>query len=238
MDPQYILTLILRMKILKELNILVTSDVRLSSFLIFNQDKDKNNWIVCNLPFLTPRTNQISKKFLLHYARNISEISYISCSSGYSELGNVCLITELVEISQDQTLFITYQVDFLPSGSIVGLRTLDFQYTNTSYSLQYDIKPLFYGGAVITSWRVENNNIKKRNVNTRALTEVVPVVNPNYQGGSNLPVRAHACESPEPAQPPAAAPAAAPAPAPAAAPPASPALAPAAVTSADIVCCL
>ncbi|CAG8849020.1 21215_t:CDS:2, partial [Gigaspora margarita] len=112
--------------------------------------------------FLTPLTHQISEKFLLHYARNVSEISYISCSTSYSELGNVCLITELVEKFQDSAFFITYKIDFLSSGSIVGINAQFSQFIYTNSSTQFDIQPLFYGGAVVTSWNVYKHNNNKR----------------------------------------------------------------------------
>ncbi|KAF0546081.1 hypothetical protein F8M41_001622 [Gigaspora margarita] len=120
--------------------------------------------------FLTPLNHQISEKYLLHYARNVSEISYISCSTSYSEHGNVCLITELVESFQNSKLFITYQIDFLSSGSIVGIHAQFPQLMNTNYSTQFDIQPLFYGGAVLTSW-----NVKKDNINKRALHPIPPL---------------------------------------------------------------
>ncbi|RIB26880.1 hypothetical protein C2G38_2162156 [Gigaspora rosea] len=134
--------------------------------------------------FLTPLTHQISKKFLLHYARNVSEISYISCSSSYSEIVNVCLITELHVVENFQnSLFITYQVDFLSSGSVVGVHALYFQFMHANYSSQYDIQPLFYGGAVITSWSVVNSNIIKRddaapaavNSNDKEICNLTPI---------------------------------------------------------------
>ncbi|CAG8771686.1 28857_t:CDS:2 [Gigaspora margarita] len=131
--------------------------------------------------FLTPLNRQISKKFLLHYARNVSEISYISCSSSYSEIGNVCLITELVEKFQNNSLFITYQVDFLSSGSIVEVHALYFQFMYTNYSVRYDTQPLFYGGAVITSWSIKDNIIKKIDISDTNSTEP-KAINVNDQG--------------------------------------------------------
>ncbi|KAF0521127.1 hypothetical protein F8M41_015918 [Gigaspora margarita] len=137
--------------------------------------------------FLTPLTHQISKKFLLHYARNVSEISYISCSPSYNEIGNVCLITELVENFQNNSLFITYQVDFLSSGSVVEVHALYFQLMYTNYSVQYDCQPLFYGGVVITSWNVKNNIIK-RDINSRVSTSTPSATNVNNYGGDVAPI--------------------------------------------------
>ncbi|KAF0561758.1 hypothetical protein F8M41_019378 [Gigaspora margarita] len=171
-------------KTVENSNIVTMSDVHLSSFIISSQDIGTVNWIVCNLPqdessildylaydtfvlsdnsslsfifpttdgiygfittelsyeinsilnvpvpivsiyymSLTPLTHQISKKFLLHYARN---------------------------------------VDFLSSGSVIGVHALYFQLMYTNYSVQYNCQSLFYGGAVITSWSVEDNIIKKK----------------------------------------------------------------------------
>ncbi|CAG8784990.1 18010_t:CDS:1, partial [Racocetra fulgida] len=143
--------------------------------------------------FLTPMTHQISKKFLLHYARNVSEISYISCSLSYGELGNVCLITEIAERSHNNSLSITYQVDFLSSGSVIRLQPLYFQTMITNdrnYILQSDIKPLFYGGSIVTNWAVDinndttnsNNDTTNINGNTTNSNDYTAPINVNSQG--------------------------------------------------------
>ncbi|KAF0412046.1 hypothetical protein F8M41_008018 [Gigaspora margarita] len=195
-------------------NISVIPNIRLSSFLVYNQENKVINWISFNLPqdnsnidtiingsfvlsdnsslrsvfpiidgsygfitaevlydkknilnvsepnlfiyykFLIPVTRQISEKFLIHYARNTSEMFYISCSPSYSEFGNVCMMTDLVESFQNYSLFLTYQIDFLSSGSVIKLQSPYIQkvYTglNSYNRSQFDIKPLFYdqGGLV------------------------------------------------------------------------------------------
>ncbi|CAG8558322.1 10975_t:CDS:2, partial [Racocetra persica] len=105
--------------------------------------------------FLVPTTHKISEKFLLYYARNVDTILYVSCSSSYSVDGNVCMITALIEKSQNISMIVTYQIDFLSSGSIIGLKQRYLQKVNitTNYINSYfNIKPLFYGGSIVTSW--------------------------------------------------------------------------------------
>ncbi|CAG8719843.1 4211_t:CDS:1, partial [Scutellospora calospora] len=100
--------------------------------------------------FLNPITREISEKSLLYQARNVS-ISFISCSSNYSEYGNVCMITELTETFGDKSkLYMTYQIDFLSSGSVIEFKTVHNS-TNSDIPNFY-ILPSFYGGSIVTSW--------------------------------------------------------------------------------------
>ncbi|RIB15442.1 hypothetical protein C2G38_1580518 [Gigaspora rosea] len=234
-------------------NIGVIPNIRLSSFLVYNQENHVINWISCNLPqdnsnidtiingtfvlpgnsslrsvfpivdgsygfiteevlydnknilnvskpnlfiyykFLDPVTRQISEKFLIHYARNTSEMFYISCSPSYSQFGNVCMMTNLVESFQNYLLFITYQIDFLSSGSVIKLQSPYLQkvYTglNSYNRSQFDIKPLFYGGSIVTSWIVENNNTNNGTIKKRATTTSAAAIIYNDHGGETAPSR-------------------------------------------------
>ncbi|CAG8442811.1 442_t:CDS:2 [Cetraspora pellucida] len=128
--------------------------------------------------FLFPTTHQISENFLLYYARNISNMLYISCSSSYSENGNVCMMTNLVENVQNNSLFVTYQIDFLSSGAVIRLQSHSIQLVNTYDSSVFDINPLFYGGSIVTSWIVENNNTD--NVPPTVLVNANDVIRPLF----------------------------------------------------------
>ncbi|CAG8799190.1 1401_t:CDS:10, partial [Cetraspora pellucida] len=103
--------------------------------------------------FLSSTTHKVSENFLLYFARNISSILYVSCSPSYSEDGNTCMISTPVEKSQSGSTIITYQIDFLSSGSVVNLQSRYKQFLNSSNGqLYFNIKQLFYGGSIITSW--------------------------------------------------------------------------------------
>ncbi|CAG8736259.1 34530_t:CDS:2, partial [Gigaspora margarita] len=96
--------------------------------------------------FLSFSTNNISEKFLLHSANNVTNLVYISCSPSHTENGNTCMVT-LNEVFRS-LIFTTYQIDFLSSGSVVKS---NIRYMNI-YREAYHILPLFYGGSIITCW--------------------------------------------------------------------------------------
>ncbi|CAG8687316.1 12261_t:CDS:2, partial [Cetraspora pellucida] len=103
--------------------------------------------------FLSSTTHKVSEKFLLYFARNISSILYVSCSPSYSEDGNTCMISTPVEESQSGSTIITYQIDFLSSGSVVNLQSRYKQFLNFSDGqIYFNINQLFYGGSIVTSW--------------------------------------------------------------------------------------
>ncbi|CAG8607050.1 9296_t:CDS:2 [Gigaspora margarita] len=74
-----------------------------------------------------------------------------SCSSEY---GNVCVLTESTKKFANYTLFTTYQINFLSSGSVINFQTLNNSTINNTINtdLQFKIQPSFYGGSIITSW--------------------------------------------------------------------------------------
>ncbi|CAG8513611.1 4925_t:CDS:2, partial [Dentiscutata heterogama] len=100
--------------------------------------------------YLNSKTSKISENSLLYHARNVSEISNISCSSDYSEYGNVCMITEPTEKFANYTLFMIYQINFLSSGSVIKFTTIKNNTNNND--LYFDIHPSFFGGSIVTSW--------------------------------------------------------------------------------------
>ncbi|CAG8748116.1 9515_t:CDS:2, partial [Dentiscutata erythropus] len=100
--------------------------------------------------YLNTKTSKISENSLLYHARNVSEISNISCSSDYSEYGNVCMITEPTEKFANSTLFMIYQINFLSSGSVIKFTTI--KNTTNNNDLYFDIHPSFFGGSIVTSW--------------------------------------------------------------------------------------
>ncbi|CAG8810751.1 10987_t:CDS:2, partial [Gigaspora margarita] len=72
----------------------------------------------------------------------------------YSEYGNVCVLTESTKKFDNYTLFTTYQINFLSSGSVIKFTTLNISTINNTIKtdLQFKIQPSFYGGTIITSW--------------------------------------------------------------------------------------
>lgn len=105
---------------------------------------------------LNPITRQISENSLLYHALDVSRISDVSCSSDYSEYGNVCVLTESTEKFDNYTLFTTYQINFLSSGSAIKFQTLNISTINSTINtdLQFNIQPSFYGGSIVTSWNL------------------------------------------------------------------------------------
>ncbi|CAG8828100.1 22487_t:CDS:2, partial [Gigaspora margarita] len=103
---------------------------------------------------LNPITRQISENSLLYHAQDVSRIYDTSCSSDYSESGNVCVFTESTKKYANYTLFTTYQINFLSSGSVIKFQTLNISTINNTKNtkVQFNIKPSFYGGSIVTSW--------------------------------------------------------------------------------------
>ncbi|CAG8491957.1 1766_t:CDS:2, partial [Gigaspora rosea] len=102
--------------------------------------------------YLYPISGKLSKRSLIYHARNISEISNVSCSSDYSENGNVCTITEPTVTFGNNTLFTTYRINFLSSGSVIEFKHIKNNTYNNNYDIEFDIYPSFFGGSIITSW--------------------------------------------------------------------------------------
>ncbi|RIB15758.1 hypothetical protein C2G38_2143418 [Gigaspora rosea] len=102
--------------------------------------------------YLYPISGKLSKRSLIYHARNISEISNVSCSSDYSENGNVCIITEPTVTFGNNTLFTTYRINFLSSGSVIEFKHIKNNTYNNNYDIEFDIYPSFFGGSIITSW--------------------------------------------------------------------------------------
>ncbi|CAG8597325.1 6139_t:CDS:2 [Cetraspora pellucida] len=111
--------------------------------------------LLINYTYLNPITPKISEGSVLYHARNNSEIANISCSSEYSEHGNVCVFTEQTTKDANSSQFTTYQINFLSSGSVIKFKPIDISSVNTS---QFDIKPSFFGGYIVTNWESEPNS--------------------------------------------------------------------------------
>ncbi|KAF0492177.1 hypothetical protein F8M41_021794 [Gigaspora margarita] len=101
---------------------------------------------------LYPILGKFSEKSLIYHARNISEISNVSCAPDYSEYGNVCIITEPIINFGNYTLFTTYHIKFLSSGSVIEFKYIKNNTYNNNYDLQLDIHPSFFGGSIVTSY--------------------------------------------------------------------------------------
>ncbi|CAG8559876.1 23856_t:CDS:2 [Dentiscutata erythropus] len=102
--------------------------------------------IYLHYSLLSLSTLSISEKFLLYSAKNVNNIVFISCSSSYSEDGNICMMT--LDENFTKQIITTYQIVFLSSGSVTKL---NIRYININIESYY-ILPLFYGGSIITSW--------------------------------------------------------------------------------------
>ncbi|CAG8645007.1 11606_t:CDS:2, partial [Racocetra fulgida] len=62
-------------------------------------------------------------------------------------------MTAKVENNLNYSTIITYQIDFLSSGSVMNLQPRYKQYLNTTDGdMNFEIMHLFYGGSIITSW--------------------------------------------------------------------------------------
>ncbi|KAF0547902.1 hypothetical protein F8M41_000254 [Gigaspora margarita] len=128
----------------------VTSEV---SFDVYNLLNTSIPTIYLHYNFLSFSTFNISEKFLLYSAKYVNNLIYISCSSSYSEDGNVCIMT--LGENFTKSIVTTYQIDFLSSGSVIKL---NIRYMNINLESYY-ILPLFYGGSIITSWTNDENKI-------------------------------------------------------------------------------
>ncbi|KAF0411875.1 hypothetical protein F8M41_008142 [Gigaspora margarita] len=163
-------------------NLDLVMDTRLSSFLFcyvnYTLTNPSVHWITYNLlqlrvlnvyainndrvmtnvfiyyKSLNPITRQISENSLLYHAQDVIRISNVSCSSDYSEYGNVCVLTESTKKFDNYTLFKTYQINFLSSGSAIKFQTLNISTINNTINtdLQFKIQPSFYGSSIVTSW--------------------------------------------------------------------------------------
>ncbi|CAG8588593.1 17076_t:CDS:10 [Cetraspora pellucida] len=124
--------------IIKEQENVIISNKRVTNLLI-------------NYKSLNPITPKISEGSVLYHARNDSEIANISCSSDYSEHGNVCVFTEQTEVG-NYSQFTTYQINFLSSGSVIKFKLINISSVLKPYTLLFDIKPSFFGGYIVTNW--------------------------------------------------------------------------------------
>ncbi|RIB13097.1 hypothetical protein C2G38_2198809 [Gigaspora rosea] len=130
----------------------VTSKV---SFDVYNLLNTSIPTIHLHYSFLSFPTLNISEKFLLYSMKYVNNLIYISCSSSYSEDGNVCMMT--LGENFTKSIVTTYQIDFLSSGSVIKL---NMRYTNINLESYY-ILPLFYGGSIITSWINEEKQLSE-----------------------------------------------------------------------------
>ncbi|CAG8492492.1 22700_t:CDS:2 [Gigaspora margarita] len=158
----------------------VTSEV---SFDVYNLLNTSIPTIYLHYNFLSFSTFNISEKFLLYSAKYVNNLIYISCSSSYSEDGNVCIMT--LGETFTKSIVTTYQIDFLSSGSVIKL---NIRYMNINLESYY-ILPLFYGGSIITSWTNDENKITgyigEGNFSNLS-GHIIPLNSNEYEWGLNL----------------------------------------------------
>ncbi|CAG8702207.1 28686_t:CDS:10, partial [Dentiscutata erythropus] len=144
-------------------------DTRLYSFLIYSQSHSNVvSWTLYNLQkqdnigVIASNSFNLSDFSTLEYVFPIVDGSYgfvisdTTTNSITDELpnsGNTCMMTTEVDVNNIGSTIITYQIDFLSSGSVVNLQSRYKQFLSTSDGqIDFNIKQLFYGGSIITSW--------------------------------------------------------------------------------------
>ncbi|CAG8627270.1 14285_t:CDS:2, partial [Gigaspora rosea] len=106
---------------------------------------------------LNPITRQISENSLLYYAQDVIRISNVSCSSDYSEYGNVCVLTESTKKFANYKLWAS-----LPSNSSTNVVYSDYEISDSDSNYTNMTGSVFrLDGTEIMSWSMSQINQNK-----------------------------------------------------------------------------